>query len=207
MVSVRRRRIIIAATTLLIAGMALGKANMKVSEIYQHALPVLAGILSDSTRQGLPLPVRRDGTVRLAVLVAPVVIGTREGTAISVPTHLGEFDLGNGQLIRLRAVKPEDFRQATPSNGRLGFYHPEISFERTAQLREELFADLDVLIPAFANNQLPPGADAVGAVRRFRQNFQLLREEPLDPYYRAVGAEFFAWLDHLSELHTRTESE
>lgn len=170
---------------------------MKVGDVYQRALPVLAGLLSDSYRQGLPLPIRRDGGIRLAIIAAPVVLGAREGTAIGVPTHVGEFDLSQGELRDLRQIKPSEFGQVSPPDGRLGFYRTELTFQQTKELRAELFTDLDVLIPLFARNDVSVPASKLESARDFRRVFRILREEPLDPYYRGVGGEFFAWLDRL----------
>ena len=200
MVTPARRAVRAAAcATLLFGAAAAGKANMTTSEVYQRALPILAGLLSDSTRQGLPLPVLRDGAIRLAVLVCPVVLGGPDGTVIGVPTHVGEFELGSGELALLRTVVPADFGQSPRPDGVLGTYRPgpELTFQRTGELRQQLFADADAIIPAFARADRNPPPDVAEAARRFEQTFAALQEPPLAPYYRALGRDLFDWIDRL----------
>ena len=189
----------VLALALAVAAAAAGKTSMTTSEVYQRAVPILAGLLSDATRQGLPVPVRRGEALRLAVIVCPVVIGGPNGTVIGVPTHVGEFALATGELDELRTVTPAEFGQPVAPDGVLGTWQPapELTFARVRELRAQLFADLDILLPAFARDDRAPAAPVVEAARRFEPAFALLGEPPLAPWYRALGRDFFDWLDRL----------
>ena len=51
------------------------------------------------------------------------------------------------------------------------------------------------LLPVFAVNPAQPGDAVRRDARELRAAFERLREAPLAPYYAAIGAEFFGWLD------------
>jgi hypothetical protein len=170
---------------------------LAMANLYQLARMRASGAIPDEARQSLPIPVRAPGGVQVLFFFAPAQLSAREGLRVAPPDYLERIDPVTGALVELRAVKPAEFGQRHAPNQPLGSVAlgPDLAPEQYVALRSDLFALFDRLLPAFAANEARPGDALRRDARELRAAFERLREEPLAPYYAAIGAEFFGWLD------------
>jgi hypothetical protein len=170
--------------------------TMTFEEIFRKIQSQTAGLLGDGYRQALPLPVIQGNAVILQVIIAPSVIREPEGTIIFPPTYLGLFQSADGSLLKLMAVDPSHFGQSHPVQEKLGVANmPEgMTFDQFINMRAELFAAYDLLIPPFSRREVNLNEQQYKAVASFLTGFPQLSEAVLRPYYEFVGKEFFTWL-------------
>jgi hypothetical protein len=172
---------------------------MTFEEIFRKIQSQTAGLLGDGYRQALPLPAMQGNAVILQVIIAPSVIREPEGTIIFPPSYLGLFQSTDASLLKLMAVDDTYFGQAHPVGEPLGVANmPEgMTFDQFINLRAELFAAYELLIPPFSKKEVNLNDQQYKAVASFLTLFPQLSEAVLKPYYEYVGKEFFAWLQEI----------
>jgi hypothetical protein len=171
---------------------------LPMANLYPLARLRASGAVPDEARQSLPIPVRKSGGAQVLFFFCPAQLSAREGLRVAPPDYLERIDPATGALVELRAVTPADFGQRHAPDEPLGSVAlaADLTPEQYVALRSQLFALYDRLLPAFAAGaERSPGDALRRDARELRAAFERLREEPLAPYYAAIGAEFFAWLE------------
>jgi len=170
---------------------------LKLSELARvypaQALPV-------GTHQSYPVPVAGPRGLQIGFLYCRAMITKPdEGYQLWPPSYLASLDAINGKFIELKAVQPKELGQSHPEDKPIGRYlsPPERSAPEFLSKLVRWYQAYDALLPLFLEGVtvLPPPARE--AATQFKALFAGITEAPLQPYYRAVGAEFFAWLDGL----------
>jgi hypothetical protein len=170
-----------------------------IRELISLARQQPAKTLPLETHQSYPIPVPRPDGLRVAFLFCTQV--ARPGSIrLVAPGHLAFIHAVTGKFEQVKKVRPRDFGQAHPEGEFIGEHtiEPGMTYEGYLAQQETLYRDYDVLLPAFAAGATQAGSDVKAAAVDFKVHFERLAEKPLLPYYRAIGRDFFAWLDRLS---------
>lgn len=171
----------------------------------------------------LPLPVRRNGAVYVAVMFRPALTiaaaseeERRRVNAIHLPAYIDYRDPSDGARHffdpRTGQRSPSQvpfgsregeydparyFGMPTPPDGVVGQYDDPawLPQARADLLRTRIHSALDTLLPFFADESRPWTEEANEAAQEVRDFFPLAAEPGLWPYYKAEGREFFAWVE------------
>ena len=144
------------------------------------------------------------GAISLRFPEDPDLNGTfnsHSGLRLRAPRYVTLLDAATGKLVELRAVNPGEFGQKHAKGEVIGAYDM-LPGRRTPDqihaLRAQLEVAYDDLLPLFAADQTGGPREIKETAAAFRSLFSLLVEQPLLPYYAAVGKVYFAWLDKLA---------
>jgi hypothetical protein len=158
----------------------------------------------------LPVPVRRSTGMSIAALHIPfptlIRISKEEAekihNKIEVPCNVVYWDATTGQKVDIEYTGNDDavaehFGLRPPADGVVGhFDDPKwLPEKQREELRQRLYAAIDVLLPFFADENRPWTEEANRAARDVRDFFPLAAEPGLWPYYKAEGKDFFAWVE------------
>jgi hypothetical protein len=159
-----------------------------------------AGALPTETHQSFPVPVPSAKGLRVAFLYCTSRASPQEGVLLLPPGYLAYLDAASGKFEELKAVTPAEFGQPHVGNEFIGHYKPAegTTIEEFSTMARQLFQDYDLLMPAFAAADTNISAEVKRAAAEFRTLFPRVTEAPLQPYYQAVGHEFFAWLSKIA---------
>lgn len=167
------------------------------SQLMKRCRALVAGRISEQSRQSLPVPVPSEGGAppRIAFLFAPsqALPGVNR---IAPPSAVVLLD-PTGALLEVRAVTPGDFGQAHEPRGLLGEFRlpPDMTADGYLTERERLFSLYDALFSAWASGEAPGKTPELkSAAREYLRLFERLREPPLTPYYESLGAAWFGWV-------------
>lgn len=170
---------------------------VKMSELARihpaQALPV-------GMHQSYPVPVAGGRGLRIGFFYCMAMI-TRpeEGYQLWPPSYLALLDPASGKFLELKAVQPKELGLGHADDRPLGPYlsPPQRMAPEFLGKVVRWYQAYDALLPLFAEGvaTLPPPARE--AATTFKSLLPEVTEAPLLPYYRAVGAEYFAWLDGL----------
>jgi hypothetical protein len=169
-----------------------------VKQLSENARALVAATLPVETHQSYPIPVVRGGTLRLRFLFCPSIVKPNIGLLLQPPTHVLEIDGRSGSLVELRATSPHDLEQSDDPQKVIGRYDMLPDGRTPGQFLEmqaRLYALYDALLPAFAAGRTPGDEARAKQAREFLTLFPKVTEQPLQPYYRVAGAEFFRWLE------------
>ncbi len=75
---------------------------------------------------------------------------------------------------------------------------PGVTVQEFLALRARYHAAIDRVLPTYAA-QSAPGPEVVAAAHQIKDLTPRVLETPLLPFYRAVGADFFAWIDQTAQ--------
>lgn len=154
------------------------------------------GLFEAGTYQSYPIPVPGPERLRVAFLFGEsAVVGPSAGLQLGVPRYVGLLDAESGKFVELRGLTEEELGAVSVRDGWIGrgrSLDEQRSPEYLGQ-KLRLLQALDALLPGFAVGEPEPGRYAPEAVEEFASLFRRISEEPLHPYYRVVGARFFAW--------------
>jgi len=159
------------------------------------------GTVPGSMFTSSPVPVRRQGRVQIAYMICPYTFN-QKGSWIWPPNEVVRFDPVSGKLTDKNTVTPDDFDQADPIDKKFkkSLSMPSDKVDEFNNLREHLFELYDVLFAAWAANPSPAGQGRLqNQARDFLRIFDQLAEEPLKPYYEALGRDWFGWLRALAQ--------
>lgn len=148
-------------------------------------------------RQSFPIPLPTADGFKVVFLYSMQILEPGTGRAIlCAPTHQTFVDPEAGKFEELRAISPREFGLDHEPGAIIGDYAlpAGMSSEQFLQEQERLYELYDRLLPPFAARQRKATEEVVQAARQFLALFPRIAEPPLMPYYRAAGAEFFAWL-------------
>lgn len=152
------------------------------------------------TRLALPIPVRTAGRCLIAILAARESFGQDRKLRFVAPDYVIYLDPEDGHLIQMKAVEPSDFGQPHQPGEIIGGWGvnelPNTPDEIT-QMWKNLIAALDVLLPVYVEDRRITD-EVRQAARTFLRLFDIVGEKAFRPYYRALGKDFFAWLDRIA---------
>lgn len=165
---------------------------LTTTELAVAAINKTGELVPPMAHQSYPIPVRGGGSLQVVFLycVARPVFG--KGTVMLAPSHRAVLNASDGELKEVRPFSPQDAGVNDPPQKIFPFWKmpPDLTTEQFAARQELLFATYDKLLPLFAERHDPTAEDAAS----FDALFWQVSEGPLAPYYKAVGADFFAWL-------------
>lgn len=165
---------------------------LSTTELVIRAIDKAGTAVPPMAHQSYPIPVRGGGGLRVVFLysVARPVYG--QGTFMLAPSHRAVLDASDGALKEVGPITPRDLGVTDPAQRIFPAVKmpPDLTAEQFEARQKQLFATYDKLLPLFAAGHDPAAKDAAS----FEELFSQVSEPPLAPYYRAVGAEFFAWL-------------
>lgn len=142
--------------------------------------------------QSYPIPLFVDGELRLAFLFYRKLVAPPADPILSVPRYVMQVDRATAEVVGITKVQPDFFGLPAPEDGVLGVYKlaPKITVPIWHELRAQLFALYDRVLPAYDQGDAPEEQ----LLEEIRQAFLELAEQPLLPYYRAMGPDFFHWI-------------
>lgn len=161
---------------------------MTIEELIHRARRGPAQEYPTQTYQSQPIPCRGTGGLAVAFMYGPQ--SARPGaTSYGRPTDVVELDAESGAV---RSARPWTGAAAAPG----GYFSlpAGMSLETFEGLREEYYVAMNRLLWPYANSGAS-SPEVVAAARTIRRLAPVVLEGPLLPYYRAVGADFFGWVD------------
>jgi hypothetical protein len=157
-----------------------------------------ASALPTETHQSYPIPVHGGAgdLPGVAFLYAPSQLVFGQGLFLYPPGYRALILARDGHFQELRSMTPADVGLSDDPTKPLGTYGlpPGVTRDAFIELKERLLTAYDELMPAFFDGGAP-AETTVRTAKDFRAVFDQITERILDPYYRAVGRRFFAWLD------------
>jgi hypothetical protein len=157
--------------------------------------------LPDETHRSLPVPSGPAGKATIAFLFCPEAYGEDMKLLLTTPEYVAYLAVDDGHVLRMQAVTPADFGlRHAPGQviGGWGVEAIEGTPEQIGEMWQRLLSLYEVILPAFVRSNGAVTNEVRQAAREFRTLFMRIAEQPLIPYYRALGKAFFAWLDLLS---------
>jgi hypothetical protein len=170
-----------------------------MADLFEAARAKVHLTLSNETYQSYPIllpPERGSGSPRVAFLYGVLRSVKGEGRYFVVPQVLAILDAASGEVKERRNVVPRDLGvpQEPGTFAGLHVLAKGMTPDEYTERRKRLFELYDELAGAFLRNEEPHRYARQGL--EFRTLFFELSETPLAPYYRAVGRDFFGWIDH-----------
>lgn len=174
----------------------------KIRSVQSIPVPQYPVNIVPSRRAYFPIPVRRQGALRLS-LFNLAFSGRKipeEQNEVGAPTQMLEIDVVTGEYVADTGVnldRKERFGIADPPMGVVGHYDDphRPPPDHLKALRFRIYFSMDLLLPLFAEQDRPWTEEANRAAREIRDFFPLAAEPGLWPYYKAEGKEFFAWVE------------
>jgi len=172
-----------------------GESAMGMRDIVK-AIGAHTEMFAEETGYSLPIPMMAEKKLLITRLAYGTRVLPQRGVYIMPPSHSLVADYASGKFI---AVEELDVRAAGVKLPPAGdaWMHQAKQFatpqERLAAY-ERLYDLYDAVLPTFLARR-PVDADAKKAVREFHELFRELAEKPLQPYYDALGKEFFTWVE------------
>jgi len=163
---------------------------MTFEDLIAAARRTTAQVYSTQTYQSQPIPGRSARGPTVMFMYGPQA--AREGSATYWATeHVVEFDAQTGALLSTR-----EYHGAIPPGFTGGDFSlpPGMSLDEFEGKRTEYYAALERVRWPYAE-QSAPTPELIAAARAVRDLEPAVLETPLIPFYRAVGADFFAWID------------
>jgi len=148
------------------------------------------------THQSYPIPVRDCGSMSVVFLYCVSRLVPHDGLYLMAPSYLATLDARTGGLQELREVTPGEFGSVPNTGPSIGKDRmPEgMTPEQYLELQGQVYDDYDTLLPLFAAASHSQQEDFPRFARRFQSRFIQVAEQPLLPFYRAVGKAFWGWL-------------
>lgn len=163
---------------------------MTFEDLIYAARRTTAQVYPTQTFQSQPIPGRSPHGPTVLFMYGPQA--AQEGSLTYWPTeHVVEVDAQTGALLSTR-----EYHGPVPPGFTSGdFSLPAgMSLAEFEDKRTEYYAALERVRWPYAD-QSPPTPELVAAARSVRDLAPVVLETPLVPFYRAVGADFFAWID------------
>jgi hypothetical protein len=158
----------------------------------------------DEMRRSYPIPVKRAQGPAVVFLYATGRAVPGEGQYLAPPDYQATVDAVTGRFegfgyldfVRLGLAKPR-----IDAAGSIGVVAmpPGQTAEEFRALEQRLLDRYDALLPHYVADHRRVSAETLARAREFVELFEQVAEKPLQPYYRAVGKDFFAWLYSLKQ--------
>jgi len=172
------------------------------SELGKSAAGFTEPLIGGGPHISFPVPAHRQGQPQVAFMIffRMVMPGPPQ---MLPPSKVGWLDPVTGKRIALTKVSPADFGQTDSADEMMKIIpdkYPNIKYDESVILRDRLFELYDILFAAWAANPSPAGQGRLqNQARDFLRIFDQLAEEPLKPYYEALGRDWFGWLRALAQ--------
>lgn len=155
-----------------------------------NMLPIESGMT-------LPIPAMEAGHVLLRRFIYITRLVPGEGRYLAPPEMVATVDLTAEKFVSVTRLAPEPSTasQSTPQDWICEppkFESPEAILTTY----RKLYGLLDELLAAFVAKRQATARD-IAAAREYHALYLFLREQPLEPFYRRQGREFFEWIDKL----------
>jgi hypothetical protein len=173
-------------------------ALQHMADLFESARAKVHLTLSNETYQSYPIllpPSREGGSPRVAFVYGVLRSVKGEGRYFVVPHLLAILDAASGEVKERRDVVPRDLG-ISEEPGKFAGLHvlaKGMTADEYVDRRKRLFELYDVLAGAFIRAE--ERSRYARQALEFRTLFFQLSEAPLAPYYRAVGRDFFGWID------------
>ena len=174
----------------------IGARTITINGITEYVVPSM-------THTSYPVPIRHEGQLQIVFMVCRLRLQFG-GSQIWPPNKIIRFEPINGKIINETMVSPTDFGQADSTDKEL----PEWKLRQKTNMTGNMFDNLvkrllelyNVLFAAWADNPSPAGQGRLqNQAQDFLRIFDQLAEEPLKPYYEALGRDWFGWLRALAQ--------
>jgi hypothetical protein len=181
--------------------MALGVPTLKSVEDLILAARKTARALPDEMHQSYPVPVPGKDQLDVIFLYGTSRVVPAQGVFLLAPSYAARLRADTGQSQVLKAVTPEEYGQTAERNKWIGKYAlpPGMSADEFVAEQKRLYHLYDALLPPFAAGQKTVTPVLKKAAGDFLTLFPRITEEPLQPYYRAAGKDWFDWLAKVSK--------
>jgi len=159
------------------------------------------GIIPTMILTSYPVPMLRKGQIQIAYMVCPYMFN-QKGSWIWPPNKVAWLEPVSGDLIDEYSVAPDYFSQTDPIDKQFkkNLSIPSDRVDEFDDLKKHLYELYDVLFAAWATNPSSAGQGRLqNQARDFLRIFDQLAEEPLKPYYEALGRDWFGWLRALAQ--------
>lgn len=145
---------------------------------------------TSGTITSYPIPVLRDHKLLVAVFQATAGYDPEaRGSVLSPPERVTFFDPVAGARVK---------EEPKPGGALLGTEPFDVPRAEYRQLSAQLFGAYDVLLPAFAQGLVTADPVVHSAARTFEKLFPRFSGKLLDPYYKEIGKDWFAWIDRMA---------
>lgn len=180
--------------------MAAKQVFMKMADLSKAARIKSLEATGESTRQSFAIPVAGEDGVHLFFLYYPAQALARQPAKIGPPRFILDME-ASGVFKELRAVTPKELGQSHRPEEAIGVYGspPGLTSEQYFESLDRLNQAYDLVLPRFGARQSSADPETKAAAKGFKTLFQLLVEQPLLPYYQALGKDFFAWIDRMAK--------
>lgn len=158
-----------------------------------------SGLPDDSGGMSFPVPVKSGRELGVAIFF----FGTSAAGGkfrIYPPHHLMELGAASGEVRNFGARTPAQFgvNDAPEQPIAVSDIRPGTGSEY--QMKRVRFLEISPRVWAlYGAGSKKLSAEDVTLVREYAALFDAIAKEPLIPYYKAVGKEFFAWLDQMAK--------
>ncbi len=179
------------------------RALKPLSELFEMARDRVLMDLPNETYQSYPIlvPGGQDPEAGRAVFLYGGLRSVRgKGRFFRAPYLRATLEARGGDLVSRDRVTPADLGVAHAPEETIGLHvlAKGLTPDEYADRRKRLFELYDRLAAAFLEQR--EGRAERAAAAEFRGLFFTISEEPLAPYYRAVGRSFFSWAEQLGDL-------
>lgn len=149
--------------------------------------------------RGDAIPVREGGRLFVVIVAGSAVPGPNGAEDIRAPQVAAFVDPSTAQVDHVKTLAKGDVC-AEGEPGRYLKTNKSEKVDQDARERDQkdLDAAYDALLPLFAANVSSVRPEIATAARRLKQLFPKLAIDALDPCYRALGREWFAWVDRMA---------
>ena len=172
---------------------------MTLEELIQAARRGPARAFPTETLQSQPVPGRTARRVTVRFMSGPQ--RAQPGSIDYFrPTHLAELDVRSGELVAVHEWPEAAHVGGGAPGAPIGSFSlpPGVTVQEFLALRARYHAAIDRVLPTYAA-QSAPGPEVVAAAHQIKDLTPRVLETPLLPFYRAVGADFFAWIDQTAQ--------
>lgn len=136
-----------------------------------------------------PIPVILDHRLQIAAFQASAGYDhAARASELSSPDRVVFFDPTTGVRVK------EEQRPGGRSLGTEPFDVPRSEYRA---LSAQLFSAYDVLLPAFVRGLVTADPVIEAAAYTFKKIFPRFSGKLLDPYYKEIGQDWFAWIDQM----------
>lgn len=171
------------------------KDLMKISEIDEIAANKSASFVGEGGPvPTLPIPVMQHGRLKIVFLYYHYSVRHR---SIYPPVYELILDASTAELEELKAITPDDYGVAHKADEAIGTLDkiPDNYIHK----QQRLYELYDILLPYFMTGMENVTKDIKITAKEFKDQFQDLSLPPLNKFYRAVGKDFFSWLDRIAQ--------
>ena len=178
--------------------------STRVEELYTQTRnhPVCHHLIPLEAVLSYPVPSQEEDRVYLRFLVYRRGIVSRgQLRPVYRPHARLSVDYPSGQLVEYTDFRFADGAPESPVSEQVGeFPHPAVaslSFQEMIADQSAFFEAIEAIIPLVGKSELD--AEGQRIVARYQELWDILVEPGLQPFYRALDADFFEWLERSAQ--------